>query len=306
MGYFSLPRGRSRAAILMAVCSPFGGCATYENTLPDASGVIGSAGNDSGGTGSEAGASGSGGSLAGSSTSAGAAGVASLGGTGGSSAAAAGGMSGGQAGGGAGGTSDSGAGRSGAGGALGTSGAGGAGGTSSGGAAGASGSGGKSSGGSAGSAGSAGAGGSASVQTCAKNPIPARSAWVVTASASGNSAPPSNAHDGDVATRWTTGADQAGGEWLQVDFGKAVTLTKLTLMLGGSADDYPRTYATRFSNSSGNMAAPVLVSGMGAKGVDTVLNLPAGTTGRYLLISQSGKVTGLWWSVAEIQAACAD
>jgi hypothetical protein len=128
----------------------------------------------------------------------------------------------------------------------------------------------------------------------------------VTASKSGNGAPPSNAHDGDVATRWTTGADQAGGEWLQIDFGKAVTLTKLTLMLGNSADDYPRSYATRFSNSSGNMAAPVLASGMGAKGVDTILNFPAGTTGRYVLISQSGKVTGLWWSVAEIQAACAD
>lgn len=297
MGYFSLRRGASRTAIFVVVWSLLGGCATYENTLPDASGVTGNAGNDSGGSAPEAGASGSGGSSAGSSTSAGMAGVASLGGSGGSGGGAAGGMSGGQAGGGAGGTSDSGAGRGG------TGGVGGAGGTSSGGAAGAGGGGGK---GGGGSAGNGGAGGSTAVQTCAKNPIPAQAAWSVTASASGNGAPTSNAHDGDVATRWTTGSDQIGGEWLQLDFGKAVTLTKLTLQLGTSADDYPRSYATRFSNSSGNMAAPVLVSGMGAEGVDTVLNFPAGTTGRYLLISQSGKVTGLWWSVAEIQAACAD
>jgi hypothetical protein len=300
MGYFSSPRGASRAAISVALWSLFGGCATYENTLPDANGVAGSAGNDSGGTASEAGASGSGGSSAGKSTSAGMAGNTGLGGSGGSIGGAAGATNGGKPGAGEGGTAEGGAGRGGVGGS---------GGTSSGGAAGMSGSGGKSSGGSGGSAGSGGAGGSGgstSVQTCAKNPIPARSAWVVTASKSGNGAPTSNAHDGDVATRWTTGADQVGGEWLQIDFGKAVTLTKLTLMLGNSADDYPRNYATRFSNSSGNMAAPVLVSGMGAKGVDTVLNFPAGTTARYVLISQSGKVTGLWWSVAEIQAACAD
>jgi hypothetical protein len=300
MGYFSSPRGASRAAISVALWSLFGGCATYESTLPDANGVTGSAGNDSGGTASEAGASGSGGSSAGKSASAGMAGAANLGGSGGEGGGAAGAKNGGQPGAGEGGTADGGAGRGGVGGV------GGAGGASLGGAAGMSGSGGKSSGGSAGSGGSGGSGGSTSVQTCAKNPIPARSAWVVTASKSGNGAPTSNAHDGDVATRWTTGADQAGGEWLQIDFGKAVTLTKLTLMLGNSTDDYPRTYATRFSNSSGNMVAPVLVSGMGAKGVDTVLNFPAGTTARYLLISQSGKVTGLWWSVAEIQAACAD
>lgn len=302
MAKTSLPPGASRAVIFGAFWSLFGGCATYENTLPDANGVTGSAGSDSGGTASDAGADTGGssaGSSAGSSTSAGAAGTANGQAGHGGASGGVGGTSDDQAGGGAGGAAGGGAGRGG----------GGAGGTSLGGAAGASGSGGKGgggSGGSSGNAGSGGAGGSVAVQTCAKNPIPARSAWVVTASKSGNGAPTSNAHDGDVATRWTTGADQAGGEWLQIDFGKAVTLTKLTLMLGNSADDYPRNYATRFSNSSGNMAAPVLVSGMGAKGVDTVLNFPAGTTGRYVLISQSGKVTGLWWSVAEIQAACAD
>ncbi|HEX2874963.1 MAG TPA: discoidin domain-containing protein [Polyangiaceae bacterium] len=298
----SQPRRAPRTAIFIAGWSLLGGCATYENTLPDESGVTGGAGTNVGGTSSEAGEAGSSvGATAGSSASAGTAGVAhNLGGGGGASGAATGGMSGGQTGGGGGGISDAGAGRGGVGGAGGAAGASGSGGKSTGGG----GSGG--SGGSAGSGGSGGSGGSTSVQTCAKNPIPARSAWVVTASKSGNGAPPSNAHDGDVATRWTTGADQAGGEWLQIDFGTAVTMTKLTLMLGSSADDYPRNYATRFSNSSGNMAAPVLVSGVGAKGVDTVLNFPAGTTARYLLISQSGKVTGLWWSVAEIQAACAD
>jgi hypothetical protein len=83
-------------------------------------------------------------------------------------------------------------------------------------------------------------------------------------------------------------------------------LSKVTLLLGGSPDDYPRTYAARLSGASQNAAAPVLDSGSGAEGSDTVLDFPKGSVGRYLLVSQGGAVTGLWWSVAEIQAVCAD
>jgi hypothetical protein len=109
-----------------------------------------------------------------------------------------------------------------------------------------------------------------------------------------------------LTTRWSTGKDQAGGEWLQLDFGAVVTLTRLTLVLGANINDFPRGYATRFSNTPMNGAAPVRVSGAGAAGVDTVMNFPAGTSGRYVLINQTGSVSGLWWSVAELQAECAD
>lgn len=178
-----------------------------------------------------------------------------------------------------------------------------------GGAAGASGSGGAAGGGGKASGGGGGGGGTAgsgALQGCAKNPIPAKSTWVVTASASAQDDPTTNAHDNVLTNRWATGADQQGGEWLQLDFGVVVRLTKLTLVLGSSVDDYPREYATRFSNSSMNQAAPVLVSGMGAVASDTVLTFPAGTAGRYVLVSQLGAATALWWSVAEIQAECAD
>lgn len=112
--------------------------------------------------------------------------------------------------------------------------------------------------------------------------------------------------DGDVATRWTTGKEQVGGEWLQIDFGATVSLTQLTLVLGSSANDYPRKYATRFSNSSQNTAAAVLLSGTGAPSSDTVMNFSKVSSGRYLLITQGGTAPALWWSVAEIQAQCAD
>jgi hypothetical protein len=154
--------------------------------------------------------------------------------------------------------------------------------------------------------GGGGSGGAPATQTCAKNPITAKSKWVVTASSSDAIAPPAQAIDDKVDTRWSTGKEQIGGEWLQLDLGGTVTLSKLTLVLGGSVNDYPRKYATRFSNSSMNTGAPVLVSGMGAASMDTVMNFPAGSTGRYVLISQSGTAPALWWSVAEIQVQCVD
>ena len=268
------------------------GCATYENTAPDAAGVVGNGGSDSGGT------AGTTGGDAGSGT-AGIVAAMSGNGGGGSGSAGAGASAGGAGGhGGLGGAGGSG----GAGGASGSGGVanGGVGGTLGG-----AGAGGKPSGG-GGSGGSGGGGGAPATQTCAKNPITAKSKWVVTASSSESPASPAQAIDDKLDTRWTTGKEQIGGEWLQLDLGGTVTLTKLTLMLGTSVDDYPRKYATRFSNSSSNTNAPVLVNGMGAKGSDTVMNFPAGTTGRYLLISQSGAAPGLWWSVAEIQVQCAD
>jgi hypothetical protein len=144
--------------------------------------------------------------------------------------------------------------------------------------------------------------------TCAKNPIPPKSGWTVTASHSRPNGldPVANTKDGVTTNRWSSGKDQAGDEWLQIDFGATVQLTKFTLILGSNPDDYPRKYAARLSGSSQNTTAPVLVSGMGAPASNTVLSFPAGSVGRYLLISQGGMATALWWSVAEVQAECAD
>jgi hypothetical protein len=224
---------------------------------------------------------------------------------------AAGGGAGGGATAGSGGASSSGtggnagaAGSGGMGGAAGAAGAGGKGGGGAGGVGGAGGSGGKAGGGSGGVGGS---GGQGSV-TCAMRPIPAKSSWKLAASHSptNNVDPVTNAHDGNTGNRWTTGKDQSGNEWLQIDFGVEVKLSEVTLMLGTSVNDHPRGYTVRVSNTSMNSAAPVLLSGAGMANTDTVLALPAGTRGRFVLINQTGSVTALWWSVAEIQAECAD
>ena len=145
------------------------------------------------------------------------------------------------------------------------------------------------------------------MQTCAMRPIPAKSSWELEASHSrtGVEEPVANAHDGDLTTRWSTGKDQSGNEWLEIDFGVEVQITRLTLMLETSGDDYPRMYETRISNTSMSDDDPLL-TGSGMADTDTVMNFPKGTRGRYVLISQHGSATGLWWSIHEIQASCAD
>lgn len=274
-----------------------GACATYyEDPRHDQQGSGGSAamgGADAAGSSGTAGSSTVGGAGSGGVVgTAGSAAGTEMGGSAGSgdsgAAGSGGGGAGGNAGGGAGGSAGSSAGGGGKGGSGGSGGSGGG------------------AGGSAGAAGSGGSGGGPAQPHCSDHPLSAKSKWVVTASSSDGPAPPAQAVDGDLGTRWSTGKEQMGGEWLQIDFGAVVSLTRVTLVLGSSVNDYPRKYATRFSSSSQDTAAPVLASGMGAASTDTVMNFPKGSSGRYVLISQSGTAPALWWSVAEVLAACAD
>jgi len=168
------------------------------------------------------------------------------------------------------------------------------------------GSGGSNGGGGATGGANGGVGGGAGNGMCSAHPLTAMSQWTVTASASSATDVPAHAIDGDLTTRWSSGKDQAGDEWLQVDFGADVTVKKVTLKLGSNTSDYPRSYKTRLTDSANDLAATPQVMGSGASATDTVMTFGAPTTGRYLLITQGGTATGLWWSVAEISVECTD
>ena len=131
-----------------------------------------------------------------------------------------------------------------------------------------------------------------------------RSTWTATASSSESSGPPSNAIDGNINDRWSTGLQQTNADWFQLDFGALVSIDRVTLQLGNNLSDFPRGYTVRFSNTSNNFAAPVLLSGAGMQATDTVMSFAAPVTGRYLLIAQTGSVNGLFWSVAEMLVVC--
>lgn len=163
------------------------------------------------------------------------------------------------------------------------------------------------SGGAAGTA-SAGAGGD-ELETCASS-IPPKAEWVATAEPEAAPDWPAEfAIDGDGATRFSTGTAQAGGEWLQIDFGRSVELSGVVLdcceiVLGypESLEDYARSYEVRLSEVPNDVGAPVLAQGVGAPG--SILAPFDRAAGRFLFITQTGSAVESYWSVHELGVVC--
>lgn len=164
-------------------------------------------------------------------------------------------------------------------------------------------------GGAAGTAGTpsgGGAGGGSPAPTCSAHPLTPRSSWQASASHDNlGAAPASNMLD-NKTTRWTTGKAQAGDEWLELDFGASVSLNHVNLQQAeANANDYPRQYEVRVSDTSPDPSSSAVVSGSGANGVSTAITLPAVKTGQFLVIRQLGASLS-WWSVVEIEVSCVD
>jgi hypothetical protein len=157
-------------------------------------------------------------------------------------------------------------------------------------------------GGSAGTGG--GGGGGPSIPVCADHPLTARSSWIASASHPTSGDVPANLLDGKI-TRWSTGKAQSGDEWLQVDFGVAVTINHVNLQQGDDTNDYPRTYSVIVSNTTKDLNGTVRSTGSGKSGVSTAILLPALATGRYLLIKQTASSLS-WWSAEELEVSCSD
>ena len=159
--------------------------------------------------------------------------------------------------------------------------------------------------GAGGNAGGSGTGGSGpTVPVCADHPLTARTSWKATASHPTSGDLPPNLLDGKI-TRWSTGKAQSGDEWLQIDFGLAVTINHVNLQQGDDTNDYPRTYSVIVSNTAKDLNGAVSATGSGKSGVSTAILLPTLATGRYLLIKQTATSLS-WWSAEEIEVSCSD
>lgn len=117
-------------------------------------------------------------------------------------------------------------------------------------------------------------------------------AWTANASASGS--PSSQAIDGSMSTRWTSGAAQTAGMWFQIDTGPtSKTYDKLRLDAGTSVGDYPRGYEVRVSDDGANWSEPVAV-GTGTSAVVNIgFQLQSARFVRIVLTKNSGS----WWSI---------
>lgn len=122
-----------------------------------------------------------------------------------------------------------------------------------------------------------------------------QSSWTLTASHNNGSA--KNAIDGNEGTRWDTAATQVPGMWFQVDLGAQRSIQKIVLDSKNSSGDYPRGYEVLLSSDGKTWSDPV-VSGEGKTPV-IELDIP-NRVARFIKIIQTGKVSGLYWSIHEL------
>ena len=122
-----------------------------------------------------------------------------------------------------------------------------------------------------------------------------RTGWVASSSTSGSDSP-ANALDGNLNTRWSTGASQANGQWFQVDMGSANVFSKIVLNTVNSPSDYPRGYQVFVSNDGINWGSSV-TTGTGSSAITTITF--ATQTARYIRITQTGSAPGNYWSIHE-------
>ena len=114
--------------------------------------------------------------------------------------------------------------------------------------------------------------------------------------------------DGDVTTRWTTGAPQRGGEWVMADLGSPQAIGAIEMLMGTSPSDYPRGLSIETSDDAstwaevfrGSVAARAVRGAMDDPRALPVL-VPVNGRGRYVRLTQLGRDEELWWSVPELR-----
>jgi len=120
-----------------------------------------------------------------------------------------------------------------------------------------------------------------------------RHTLTLTASNTGGDEAPARMIDGQLNTRWTTGAEQKPGQWIQIDLGASQPLKQLDINSNG--DDYARGYELQASDDGATWDK--VTEG---QNTSSYLKLPlGGRSARFLRLIQTGTAPR-WWSIAEI------
>jgi hypothetical protein len=87
--------------------------------------------------------------------------------------------------------------------------------------------------------------------------------------------------------------------WFQIDTGGGTppTFNQIALNSGAATGDYPRGYQVNVSSDGVNWGGSV-TTGSGSSAVTTI-NFTS-QTARYIRITQTGNISGIWWSIAEL------
>jgi HEAT repeat protein len=113
---------------------------------------------------------------------------------------------------------------------------------------------------------------------------------------SSRSAGLSNLFDGKTGTRWNTPV--LGEEWVEVDFRQSRPLSRVILDQTGRGAEFPERYEVHVTDDPAK-PGPVLVSGQGQRN-QTVIDLPANTRGRYLIIKNTAARADSQWAICEL------
>jgi hypothetical protein len=127
--------------------------------------------------------------------------------------------------------------------------------------------------------------------------------WTASASASAVADPPTNAIDGILVSRWSTGVAQAPGQYHQIDFGGYVRLTQIVLDSTGSTGDHPRGFQAETSTDGVDFSNVIGSGAPGDVAQDQVtIDFPPRAV-RYLRVELTA-AGGSWWSIHEFRVAC--
>jgi hypothetical protein len=130
-----------------------------------------------------------------------------------------------------------------------------------------------------------------------------QSRWTVTASSSSAQDPPLNATDDFGISRWTSGRNQDGTDWFNVDFGGFVTMSNMTLTNGNyDPNDYPKKVELYASNDGVTFETTPFASKDGT--VDQTVITFAPRTMRAVRLKEVGSRSN-WWSIHEFDTDCA-
>ena len=136
-----------------------------------------------------------------------------------------------------------------------------------------------------------------SIPTATPTPLPPtgalnRTGWTASGTGSGFS----NALDGNMSTRWETGAYQTNGQYFQVDMQSAKTFNQIRLDATGYNNDYPRGYAVYVSNDGSNWGSAI-ATGSGSGPITDITF--SSRTARYIKVVQTGSSSTNWWGIFE-------
>ncbi|MCX6955261.1 MAG: HEAT repeat domain-containing protein [Verrucomicrobia bacterium] len=105
-----------------------------------------------------------------------------------------------------------------------------------------------------------------------------------------------NLFDGRTSTQWRVPV--TSDQWVEVDFKRSRPLHRLTLDETGRTGDFPERYEVFVTDDLEKPGKPV-ASGAGQRN-RTVIDLPAGTGGRYVIIKNTAERPDGTWAICEL------